>query len=474
MRVIKNKMFIRVHLKIKIKRVKQMQSLNIIRIFFILLISSICILGQDLTGQIKWSYSAIVFKENNKAFAENRYGKIIMQGKADVDDADVIQKAVNSVAPAGELKIMQGKYILNKTIEINDNIKLTGEGRGTVLVPPLDDFAIKIKKSEKIKKFPRPHHVRQGYPLYAMIIHDLTIDGKRKNLLNSGMGISLNGFWSSSFMNLWIQNINNALTLNHVHESDFRNIYLIGTGNKKNKEAGVVINGCDNIHISGLYVIYQNYVGLEINLSKLVFITQSMFHGWLVQDNMIPAKYPLIQIKDSNIGTNNENRYKADVVIENSRITVGGKGTSAVSIINSPATIRQCVATCGFGTSIISVVKNSRVNVSDNSFYTYLPLPAGTYVFYGEDSEAIFKNNVISTRNLQVCLEGMRNSIIADNRFTTESKAPNVLIGSEGGQSSRNIQVRGNIFRKDKLEDAVKVEPNSKNIKVFDNQLWIK
>ncbi len=394
-----------------------MQNLNIIRIFFILLISSVCILGQDLTGQIKWSYSAIVFKENNKVFAENGYRKIIMQGKADVDDADVIQKAVNSVAPAGELKIMQGKYILNKTIEINDNITLTGEGRGTVLVPPLDDFAIKIEKSEKIKRFPRPHHVRQGYPLYAMIIHDLTIDGKRKNLSNSGKGISLNGFWSSSFMNLWMQNIGNALTLNQIHESDFRGVYLIDTGNEKNKEAGIVINGCDNIHMSGIYVIYQNYIGMEVNFSKLVFITQSMFHGWLVKDNMIPAKYPHILIKNSNSATtgingtyipsvnSNNNRYEADVVIENSRITVGGKGTSVIDIINSPFTLRQCVATCGFGTSIISAAKDSRVNISDNSFYTYLLLPAGTYVFYGEDSEVIFKNNQVSYKNLQVCLK---------------------------------------------------------------------
>ena len=36
-----------------------------------------------------------------------------------VDDADVIQKAVYSVTPAGELKISSGKYFLDKPILTN-------------------------------------------------------------------------------------------------------------------------------------------------------------------------------------------------------------------------------------------------------------------------------------------------------------------------------------------------------------------
>ena len=131
-----------------------------------------------------------------------------------------------------------------------------------------------------------------------------------------------------------------------------------------------------------------------MEMSRLIFIIQSMFHGWLEEAgyaNRHPAKYPEIIVKDFNAGSP-DNRYKTDVVIENSRITVGGEGTSVIEIINSPFTIRQCVATCGVGKAVISATQNSRVNVLDNSFYNLQPLPSGTYVFYGENSEVIFKS----------------------------------------------------------------------------------
>ncbi len=304
-----------------------------------------------------------------------------------------------------------------------------------------------------------------------MIIRDLTIDGERKNLPHSGKGLFLKNFWNSSFENLWIQNTGNAIYLQSIRESDFNNIYLINNGNEDNNEPGIFITGGNNLHFRSLYVVYQNYIGLDIVKGKLIFITQSFFHGWL--EPHIPAKYPHIQVTDSNLDRFKEGRLKSDIVIENSRITVGGEGSSVVNIINSPVTIRQCVATAGLGNTVIRATKNSRVNISDNSFYSLLPLPSGKYVIYAEDSEIIFKNNVVSRKNLQVCLKAARNSIIADNRFDAISEQPTIYIGDHGNQGSRSIQVRGNIFRKDNLKDAVKVGPlSNKDIRIADNQQW--
>jgi hypothetical protein len=98
--------------------------------------------------------------------------------------------------------------------------------------------------------------------------------------------------------------------------------------------------------------------------------------------------------------------------------------------------------------------------------------PAGEYVLYAEDSEVIFKNNVISNLNLQVCLKGVRNSIIADNRFDTDSDKPAIFIGGSEGQNSRNILVTGNIFFKSDQDSAVAVEKLSAgNIVIRDNML---
>ncbi len=425
--------------------------------------------ADNLSKKIKWGYYAIVFIDSDKVIAEDRYGNIIMKGTAGIDDAKVIQFAIDLAVPTGHLIITNGRYYLNKSLLICNNIKITGEGRGTTIIPPIDDYAFKIEKGEK-EIFPRPYHEPLN-PLYAVIIRDLTIDGELENLPKSGKGLFLKDFWNSSFENLWIQNTGNAISLIRMRESDFTSIYLINNGDEEKKEPGVFIEEGNNLHFRGLHVVYQNYIGLEMLRGKLVFITQSFFHGWLKPH--IPAKYPEIQIVDSNIDRFNEGRFKSDIIIENSRITVGGEGSSVVNIINSPVTIRQCIATAGIGKTVISATKNARVNISDNSFYSLLPLPSGKYVLYAEDSEVMFKNNVVSSKNLQVYLKAVRNSIIADNRFDAISEEPNIYIADNGSQGSRCIQVRGNIFRKENLKDAVKIAPNStEDIFIHENLGW--
>jgi hypothetical protein len=458
--------------EIIMNHVKGLKYLHLI-VFLIIQLIVVCnpVSSAANTQKIKWECSAIVYIEKDIVIAEDKYGNIIQQGKSGKTDADVIQFAVDISGPAGEIKICKGKYILDKPILIYHNMKISGEGRGTILVPPIDDYVFKVEKGER-EIFSRPYHVKEGFPLYAVIFRDMTIDGKREGLHHSGKGFYLRGFWSSVFNNLWIQNTGNALSINHVKESDFANIYLINNGDEEKKEPSVFITGGNNLHFSGLYVIYQNYIGLEVDRGKLIFISQSMFHGWLKREGET-AKYPLIQVKDSNGDRKKEGRYKADFVLENSRITVGGEGTNAINVINSPVTVTQCVATCGFGNTVISATQNARVNASNNSFYSFKPLPMGSYVLFAEDSEVIFKNNVVSFQNLQVCLKAVRNSIIADNRFDAISEMPNINIGDYNNQGCRNVQVKGNIFRQEKLEDAVKVSKlSTKGIMIKDNQIW--
>ncbi|MBN2410490.1 hypothetical protein JXQ31_02285 [candidate division KSB1 bacterium] len=439
----------------------------------LLIIISFLIFITFITGHtksLKWQCSAVVYIENETVVAEDRYGNIINQEKAGKVDADIIQSAIDLAAPAGHLIITKGTYRLSKSLLVHSNIKITGEGRATIFVPPVDDFAVKIEKRDEYI-FPRPYHSEAGNPMYGLIVRDITIDGARDNLPHSGKGLYCKVFWSSSFENIWIQNTGLGIHVDNTRESVFSKIYLINNGDEKKKEPGIRVDGNNNLHFRSLYIIYPNYIGMEIK-SKLVFISQAMFHGWLEPHNK-PAKYPLIQVKDLNDFKEGEGRFKSDVVIENSRITVGGEGSCAVNIINSPVTLRQCVATAGVGNTVVRVSDNARVNITDNSFYSFLPLPSGQYVLYAEDSEVIFKNNVVSCHNLQLCLKAARNSIIADNRFDAVSENSNIYIGDNNNQGSRCIQVTGNIFRQEKLENAVKVSTLSdKNIDIYNNQLW--
>ena len=410
-----------------------------------------------------------VYKTQEAVVAMDKWGGIIKKGQAGVDDATVIQAALEAISPAGELRISAGKYILSQPIKIEANLKIVGEGRGTVLVPPSNDYAIRIEKNTS-NMIPRPYHKVENDPLYAIIIRDLTIDGETDASTHSGKGIRITRIWSSSFENLWIQNVDHALSLNTIHESDFSNIYLMNTGNEEEKTPGIYMYHADNIHFDGLYVIYQNYIGLDIHKSKLIFASNSMFHGWLPRLGG-PGKYPLIRLRDLNNNRNPEDRLKGDFVLENTRITVGG-GQESIQIDNSPFTLSQCVATSGFAHTLIKATGNSRINVSNNSFYSLKDKPAGTYVVDAEDSEVYFKNNTLGGKNLSLKLSGIRNSIISDNRFDVEVTGPSILLDKSPLSISKSVQVKGNFFKSNTLKEAIQQLPGSgKNISIQNNML---
>jgi len=75
-------------------------------------------------------YSAIVKKQETDVWAENEYGETIADGEAGVDDAEVIQSAVNIT---GRILIKSGVYILDKPITLPSNTCLEGEGWDTIL-----------------------------------------------------------------------------------------------------------------------------------------------------------------------------------------------------------------------------------------------------------------------------------------------------------------------------------------------------
>jgi len=72
-------------------------------------------------------YSALVAKDGSTVWAEDASGKTIASGESGVDDASVIQSAVNL---GGVIFIKAGDYILNQKIGLVSNLRLIGEGIG--------------------------------------------------------------------------------------------------------------------------------------------------------------------------------------------------------------------------------------------------------------------------------------------------------------------------------------------------------
>jgi len=87
------------------------------------------------------AFSAIVRKDGSTVWAEDASGKTIASGEAGVDDASVIQSAIDSVANAGGGKVFirAGTYIIpevpdgGSAIRIKSNVEVSGERWNTLL-----------------------------------------------------------------------------------------------------------------------------------------------------------------------------------------------------------------------------------------------------------------------------------------------------------------------------------------------------
>jgi len=118
--------------------------------------------------------SALVYIEGEAVVAEDSLGDVISSGQVGSDDAAVIQAAIDSAHPSGEVRISRGTYCLEKSIVIANAGTITGEGRGTVIVPPAGDYAFKVMTTDDTETF-RPY--QPGGRLYAVIVRGLAIDG---------------------------------------------------------------------------------------------------------------------------------------------------------------------------------------------------------------------------------------------------------------------------------------------------------
>ena len=170
-------------------------------------------------------FSAIVCKQGNDVWAEDQYGKTIAQGEAGVDDAEVIQSALDV---GGKVFIAKGTYLLNATLIIKSNTELVGEGRGKTILKIADDanvHAIQNPSTESLENISIAH---------------LTIDGNRNNQTSNGIGISIG--YGVAKKNITIRDVEIMNCLSHA-------IWLDGNPPPK------------NVLIEGLYV-YNCYSGV--------------------------------------------------------------------------------------------------------------------------------------------------------------------------------------------------------------------
>lgn len=421
---------------------------------------------------VKWDCTAVVYIRDGMVTAEDETGEVIHQAPAGAEDAAVIQTALDHAGADGEIKVKRGDYKLQESVVIHSAVTFRGEGRGTVFLPPAGDYAFKVMTTDKTG-VDRPYEwdsapEKKPGPNYAVIMGEFAIDGEKAGGDRTGKGIYFTTFWSSSFSNMWIERTSTAIHTHRIHESDWQNIYMIHNGNAEKQEPTVLLeHQCDNQHMRGIYVIYPNYIGMELrgnpenasDCPRLVFITHSMFHGWLERMGKRATAYPLIQLTDID---NTEGR--TDTVLSDCRTTVVGEGAAAINVVNSPLSIRGGVLTSTRGSSLVNASAGARVRIDGANIYNNSGT-GGDYVVHAKDAEVLFKNNNVVGERMQLCLAPGTNSIIADNRFDNGNEQPCVSVG----RGSRNVRVSGNAFLRKNESAALDVSEETKHVILKDN-----
>jgi len=406
--------------------------------------------------------SVVIFLKDNLVIAQDREGKVIADGKAGIDDAEVIQTAIDEIHPGGEIKILAGKYILNKSISVYNSSIISGQGRQTILVPPENDFAIRVETKEV-----SPRRWYHSNVLDGVILKEFAIDGEREDGSSKGKGIYFHFVYDSVFKDLWIGNTGCGAGLfmeGWVGESNFQNIYLMANGNYEKKEGAIVMRSIgwepiNNLQLTGIFVIFPNYRGLDVydaysdddsietRPPRLIFFSQSMFHGWMNNDYL----FDLIHLKDVD-------SFRG-VHFSDSRITSGQNEHALIKANNSRVTVSNSVLGINSGGAAkygIHGTKGAKIKAIGNTFQG-----GNGHVLFTQDSEIIFSQNTIVNDNLNIKLAPASNSIITQNRFEFEANDPIVMIDDDGQNGSYNIVISNNIFKNSYEQEAVNISPLS-------------
>lgn len=427
--------------------------------------------------------SITIYQEENFVIAKNEKSKVILKGNLETESSAIIQKSINLLEKGGQIILRTGTYYLSESLILDSNTRITGEGRRSILVPPVGDFAIKVIKTENSllsRRMLNPPWMNSV--MYGAVLDNFSIEGLIKTkpansdiFSGNGKGIFIDEVSDFTLKDLWIVDTHDGAglylgspgSLKAAREGIVDNVHFVRNGNPDAKEAAIVIAGnCNNIHLTKIFVLYPNYIGMEIGPDKtpevvprLIFISNSMFHGMLPETDVHPFDLIKVTHLDSIRG----------VVIRDTRLTHCGNEKSYLHVANGDVKIHNCILGGGHGKYAIRAEKAADVTISSNTFHEFKGKDDQNYSLFCEGSSVKFKDNIVYKGGGEIELKGVQNSVLAGNTIDLEGE-PAIRI-SEGGQSStNNLMIAGNFFRKMESEvRAISVNIKLKSSIIRDN-----
>lgn len=198
---------------------------------------------------------------------------------------------------------------------------------------------------------------------------------------------------------------------------------------------------------AGIDDTYSDDDSIETRAPRLIFFSQSMFHGWMNNDHL----FDLIHLKDVD-------SFRG-VHFADCRITSGQNEHALLKAINSRVTVSNSIigiSSLGAAKYGIHGTKGAKIKAIGNTFQG-----GDGHVLFTQDSEIIFSQNTIVNDNLNIKLAPASNSIITQNRFESEANDPIIWIADDGQNGSYNIVISNNIFKNSNEQEAVNISPLS-------------
>lgn len=417
------------------------------------------------------SAPAVVIRlAESRITATDTTGRRVADAAAGRDDGAVLQAVIDASGRGSKVTLSAGRYVLTRPLRVDRSCLIEGEGRGTVLVPPSGDFAIRVVKTEASpmrSELSRPedgqHTLSLESHLYHVTLRDLCVDGE-----GQGKGIFFERVFDATLQRVFIMRTGDGAGLflgGFVMEAVFDDVVVHGCGNFERKEAAIVVaaqasgDASNNLRFRAVEVIFPRYNAVMIGAGegtktpRLVFFQQCFFHGQLPFEKL-PA-CDLIHIARS------EGR-RGVVTFTDCRITNVHPEHALVRVGDARVTLSGCVLGGGPGRAAIRCEPSGKLIARGNTFHDDSPKIFREFALEADGGEISFNGNVVdSARGNRISLTAVRSAIVTDNRFAIESDHPTVRLADRGAEGCRNVVIANNSFMEPRVKCAIECGPHS-------------
>jgi len=371
------------------------------------------------------------------------------------DASEVIQKAIDYAhgKGGGEVRIREGSYILDNTIELIDysNIFISGIGYSTkIYVNLLKTQAIKITNSTNISLSNLYLSILGNlYPKWfielspATNVHISNIQINGKNFYNT---IGIRTFNGSR----------NIYIYNNILKYCLEGIYFCGGSKTKPNDMCFVYNNiCENCGRNGIYA--DNWTQ-KLNIQGNILVYNGLIGGdYFADRNGIEVTTHCSDIIiESNVVQNN---IGAGIVVQNN--------SKDVVIVNNEIRNNGGGIYIGWGSGVSKfIISNNLINTST--------IHAGIWSYLcnnGIISNNVILNNFLSGIVIDTSSEiYISNNYLKDNNHSNEKYFGEILIQSNKKESS-DIYICGNAILNKKIKEKIKKIKPYNNIYTASNIL---